>query len=75
LVYGFAQMAEQIDSGVVDEVIADKREHGVFKLGEEEPYAPVSERTKTQDQDDEEEPALIIRDKELVKLLLEKLQS
>ncbi len=75
LVYGFAQMAEQIDSGVVDEVIADKREHGVFKLGEEEPFSPVAASQKPQINDSEEEPALVIRDKELVKLLLEKLQS
>ncbi|WP_025899930.1 ExeA family protein [Sneathiella glossodoripedis] len=76
LVYGFAQMAEQIDSEVVDEVIADKKEHGVFKLGEEEAY-PASDMDEkgSAAEDEDDEPALVIRDKELVKLLLEKLQS
>lgn len=75
LVYGFAQMSDVIDSAVVDEVIADKKEHGVFKIGEDAtansstaiPGYPLNER--------EEEPALIIRDKELAKLLLSKLQN
>jgi len=73
LVYGFAQMAEEIDSSIVDEVIEDKKEHGVFKLGEavSAPKKSPIEAGK----DDEDEPALIIRDKELAKLLLEKLQN
>jgi len=74
MVYGFAQMAERIDSAVVDEVIEDKREHGVFKLGEEEVKAKPEKPQMTASEEDDE-PALVIRDKELVKLLLEKLQS
>lgn len=76
MVYGYAQMADQIDSGVVDEVILDKREHGVFKLGEEAPVTSATDREKPYTtSDDDDEPALVIRDKELVKLLLEKLQG
>ena len=72
LVYGFAQMAEKIDSSIVDEVIEDKKEHGVFKLGESvsaPKTAPIEIR------ESEEEAALIIRDKDLAKMLLEKLQG
>ena len=74
MVYGFAQMAERIDSAVVDEVIEDKREHGVFKLGEDGVAAEV-EKPQMSTSEEDDEPALVIRDKELVKLLLEKLQS
>lgn len=76
MVYGFAQMAEFIDSAVVDEVIADKKEHGVFKIGEEavsSPSTPIPSQSLAEKMD--EEPALIIRDKDLAKLLLSKLQS
>ncbi|MBE7636404.1 AAA family ATPase [Sneathiella sp. P13V-1] len=72
LVYGFAQMSEEIDSSIVDEVIEDKKEHGVFKLGESvsaPKTAPIEIR------ESEEEAALIIRDKDLAKMLLEKLQG
>ncbi len=74
MVYGFAQMAERIDSAVVDEVIEDKREHGVFKLGEEGAVAKTEKPSMSTSEEDDE-PALVIRDKELVKLLLEKLQG
>ncbi|MEP4189890.1 MAG: hypothetical protein ABJN51_02345, partial [Sneathiella sp.] len=75
LVYGFAQMAEQIDSAIVDEVIADKKEHGVFKLEEDTApaAAPAFEAKPALPENDE--PALIIRDKDLAKLLLSKLQN
>ncbi len=79
LVYGFAQMADRIDSAVVDEVIADKKEHGVFKLEDEARSdsvttpAPAVELATSAAQDDE--PALIIRDKDLARLLLSKLQN
>lgn len=72
LVYGFAQMAETIDSAVVDEVIADKKEHGVFRIGEQARPAPLTIPSESTSDD---EPALIIRDKELAKLLLSKLQN
>jgi len=76
MVYGFAQVSEQIDSSIVDEVIQDKKEHGVFRLGEEvAPPAPVEAPVIKRNVTKEEEPALIIRDKELVRLLLAKLQS
>jgi general secretion pathway protein A len=76
LVYGFAQMADQIDSSIVDEVIEDKKAHGVFRLGEEptpavETFSPTTIDVGQSD----DEPALVIRDKELAKLLLSKLQS
>lgn len=75
LVYGFAQMAEQIDSAIVDEVIADKKEHGVFKL-EAEPAAAMAPVIETKhDLAGDDEPALVIRDKDLAKLLLSKLQN
>jgi len=73
LVYGFAQMADTIDSAVVDEVIADKKEHGVFRIGEQARPAPIT--TPMQKSENEDEPALIIRDKDLAKLLLSKLQN
>ncbi|MBL4665876.1 MAG: AAA family ATPase [Sneathiella sp.] len=78
LVYGFAQEATSIDSSVVDEVIHDKREYGVFKLGEEEPLTPVQTKEETSSieiTNDEDQPALIIRDKDLARLLLSKLQN
>ncbi len=77
LVYGFAQMSKTIDSAIVDEVIADKKEHGVFKIGEQTP-APPAPTTASLDfsvGNGDDEPALIIRDRELAKLLLSKLQS
>ncbi len=78
LVYGFAQMAEQIDSEVIDEVIQDKREHGVFRLGEEEAPTPLPASnpvSPVEVSQSDDEPALIIRDKDLARLLLSKLQS
>ena len=73
LVYGFAQMSEEIDSSIVDEVIDDKKEHGVFKLGESvsAPRTPPIEIRQNNDED----AALVIRDKDLAKMLLEKLQG
>lgn len=78
LVYGFAQMAKTIDSAIVDEVILDKKEHGVFNLGEEPAAiaAPNIADTKIASiGSNDDEPALIIRDKDLAKLLLSKLQN
>ena len=79
LVYGFAQMSDRIDSAIVDEVIADKREHGVFRLDEDSganvATTPVVANDSKPVEPDDEEPALIIRDKELARLLLEKLQN
>jgi type II secretory pathway predicted ATPase ExeA len=78
LVYGYAQMVDKIDSSVVEEVIADKREHGVFKIGEEMDEAVEHSHKLTPAarlEVDRNEPALIIRDKELAKLLLSKLQN
>jgi len=77
MVYGFAQMSDQIDSAIVDEVIEDKKEHGVFAVKDDTIRTPVQSAapSRIEVSDEEDEPALIIRDKELARLLLEKLQG
>ncbi|GLQ07931.1 ExeA family protein [Sneathiella chinensis] len=87
LVYGYAQQAERIDSAIVDEVITDKKTHGVFNAGGSEPgetsSGPVEEEKDSRAtvqgpvriQDREGEPALVINDRELARLLLSKLQT
>ncbi|MBO0332660.1 AAA family ATPase [Sneathiella sp. CAU 1612] len=76
LVYGFARMAPEIDGGIVEEVIRDKRTHGIFDVGapkgaEDTRRLPVQSREEVE----EEKPALVIHDKELAKLIVKKLQN
>lgn len=76
LVYGFARMAPEIDGGIVEEVIRDKRTHGIFDVGaakgvEDTRRLPVQSKEEVE----EEEPALVIHDKELAKLIVKKLQT
>ncbi len=76
LVYGFAQMADRIDDTIVGEVIADKNEHGVFAIEKKAPTAEIVPLEAAVEQPAEkDEPALVIRDKELARLLLSKLQE
>lgn len=76
LVYGFARMAPEIDGGIVEEVIRDKRTHGIFDVGaakgvEDTRRLPVQSKEEVE----EEEPTLVIHDKELAKLIVKKLQT
>ncbi|MZR29699.1 ExeA family protein [Sneathiella litorea] len=76
LVYGFARMAPEIDGAIVGEVIRDKQTHGIFDVGapkmtEETTRLPV----QSKDEVAEEQPALVIHDKELAKLIAKKLGS
>ncbi|MDF2368169.1 AAA family ATPase [Sneathiella sp.] len=76
LVYGFARMAPEIDGGIVDEVIRDKQTHGIFDVGtpkgaEETRRLPVQSKEEVE----QEQPALVIHDKELAKLIAKKLRS
>ncbi len=76
LVYGFARMAPEIDGGIVDEVIRDKQTHGIFDVGapkgaEDTRRLPVQSKEEVE----EEQPALVIHDKELAKLIAKKLRS
>jgi type II secretory pathway predicted ATPase ExeA len=76
LVYGFARMAPEIDGGIVEEVIRDKQTHGIFdvaapKGAEDTNRLPVQSKEEVE----EEQPALVIHDKELAKLIAKKLGS
>ncbi len=80
LVYGFARMAPEIDGAIVEEVIEDKRKHGIFDVGgpkkPEEPEKAENLVAFSKEQSAEEEkPALVIHDKELAKLIFKKLKA
>ncbi|TNE35516.1 MAG: general secretion pathway protein [Alphaproteobacteria bacterium] len=78
LVYGFARMAPEINTGIVDEVIEDKRSHGIFDLGAARGLksdggksgspaaAPVEEPKR-------EAPSLTVHDPELATSLFRKI--
>jgi len=69
LVYGFSSEAEEIDEKIIDDVIKDKSEFGIFSFN-----GPTSTKVekppKIEVSDDENGPALVVRDKELAKFLL-----
>jgi len=73
LVYGFARMAPEIDADIVEEVIKDKRKHGIFDIGG--PKKDVTPEKPVVVEEDDEKPALIIHDKELAKLIFKKLRQ
>lgn len=79
LVYGFARMAPEIDAEIVDEVIADKRKHGIFDIGGPKKSEPEEKAAALETSEhataEEEKPALVIHDKELAKLIFKKLRS
>lgn len=86
LVYGMAEDSAQVSEEIVNTVVEDKREHGVFSFqqqtdteipsGDDEKKAIKALAQSSGSSiayEDEEGPALVIRDKELAKYLLKKL--
>ncbi|MEX0828202.1 MAG: AAA family ATPase [Haliea sp.] len=76
LVYGFARMAPEIDAAIVSEVIHDKQTHGIFDAAapkgvEDTRRLPVQMKEET----DEDQPSLVIHDKELAKQIFMKLKA
>jgi type II secretory pathway predicted ATPase ExeA len=82
LVYAFSQDASVVDTQIIDEVIKDKKEYGVFDplhLGSDEADLVASERVEP-DPDSvlsstKEKPALVVYDPELAAKLIDKLDK
>ena len=76
LVYGFARMAPEIDAAIVSEVIRDKQTHGIFDVSapkgvEDTRRLPI----QTKEEADEDQPSLVIHDKELAQQIFKKLKA
>jgi type II secretory pathway predicted ATPase ExeA len=76
LVYGFSADAMVIKKEIVEKVIQDKAEHGVFTFGEPQKplLVPLPELLK-QEAGEGKEPALVINDRKLAQYFLSRLKD
>lgn len=71
LIYGYSMSESKIDDKLVNQVIADKKEYGVFELTSDLSVDPKLEDSVPEIlKDNEEKPALVVNDPELAKMLL-----